>query len=117
MLVWLPQEDDQVSITRQLLHTLSAFSPDVMDLLPEKKQYYQVVGVRLESMYLSSLYLYQKVSLSLSSGETAVLLLFLFQLWDVNIILPKPDQRSFGLVYLKSFINALCLQLLKSLRL
>lgn len=37
VLVWLPQEDDEVGVTRQLLHTLSAFSADVVDLLPERK--------------------------------------------------------------------------------
>lgn len=35
--VCLPQEDDEVGVTRQLLHTLSAFSADVVDLLPERK--------------------------------------------------------------------------------
>lgn len=32
----LPEEDHQVCITGQLLHPLSAFVPDVVDLLPER---------------------------------------------------------------------------------
>lgn len=32
----LPEEDDQVCITGQLLHPLSAFVPNVVDLLPER---------------------------------------------------------------------------------
>lgn len=35
--VTVPQQHDQVSVTRQLFNTLRTFSPDVMDLLPERK--------------------------------------------------------------------------------
>lgn len=35
LLVWLPQENDEVGVTGELLHALSAFGPNVVDLLPE----------------------------------------------------------------------------------
>lgn len=46
--VWrsLPQQDDQVCITWQLLHALSTFCPDVVDLLPEGKIHDQAGGFR-----------------------------------------------------------------------
>jgi len=34
----VPQQHDQVGVTRQLLNTLRTFSPDVVDFLPETSQ-------------------------------------------------------------------------------